>query len=60
MERLDERVDGRLVAVQEGLQVVHAQPDAVVGDARLREVEGADAVAARAAAQQRAALRVPL
>src|SRR5215472_6077960 len=54
LQRADELVE---VAVEDRLQPVERQADAVVGDAALREVVGADAVAAVAAADQALARR---
>src|SRR5581483_6344620 len=53
---LDQRIDQRIQPAVEYLrQVVHRQPDAVVGHAILREVIGADLFAAVATAHLRAA-----
>src|SRR6185312_4086968 len=52
-QRLDQIAD---VAGDDGVEFVQIQIDAVIGDAVLREIVGADAFAAIAGADQRSAL----
>src|SRR5580693_2674573 len=56
-QRLDEQVE---VAIEYALELMQREVDAVVGDARLREVVGADLLAAVTASHHRPSCRLEL